>query len=190
MHPGIQHVLRAVGTQAVLLTNLHSLLIHKLIGQLLQQIAGTMTRTLLGTRRSRLDAILKESHLAIQVILLAPTDKLLNLRLPSEPVSHVKHTGLQITYHIATEGEILINAVLRQTRKLGILILQLHGMIKSLLALRQSRSLAKILDVRLQLLLELIVVSAIDGNILAYETLGMVQKLIRLTGPSVNTFEK
>ena len=171
MCPGIQHVLRAVSTQPILQTNLHSLLIHELIRQLLQQIAGPMTRTLLGTHRCRLDATLKESHLAIQVILLTPADEILYLRLPSEPVSHVKQARLKITYHIATEGEILVNTVLRQTGKLGILILQLLGKLKSLRTIHQTACLAEILYVRLQLLSERIVVCAINGNIFTDETL-------------------
>ena len=74
---------------------------HLLIVQLLWQESQDTCRTslaLLITLLLRLlDGISEETHLAVEVVTLAPADEILNLRLPLVTVRHIEHTSKRIS---------------------------------------------------------------------------------------------
>ena len=149
---------------------------HLLIVELLRQESQDTCRTplalLIALQLRLLDGITEETHLAVEVVTLAPADEILNLRLPLVTVCHIEHTSLQIADYVGTEAQILIDPVLRQTGEFRILILQYLGEMKSLLAFHQARSHTEIIDVRFQRISEFLIIGSIDGNVLANVSFG------------------
>ena len=144
---------------------------HLLVVELLRQESQDTCRTslalLIALLFRLLDGITEETHLAVEVVTLAPADEILTLRLPPATVRHIEHTSLQIADYVGSETQILIDSVLRQAGELRILILQHLSKLKSLLALHQTRSHTEIIYVGFQRISEFIVVGSIDGNVLA-----------------------
>ena len=161
VHPVSQHHRRALLAELVLLTHHLSLRIGEGVRQLLQQVGWSSLARFLSHLISLGYACTKENHLAPQVVALAPSDELFYFGFPFAAVCHVQHASLEEGYYVATEGEILEHSVLRHTRKVGVLFLQLFCQGKSLSAVYPTRRLAQILYVRSERLSEGIVVFAI-----------------------------
>ena len=167
VNPLLDHIPGTLRIQSMLQTDGIQLRHGKDIGQQLQQILRSTLRTLLAGTVLPGNHIAEETHLAVEVVTLAPADEVIYLRLPSVAVGNIEHARLEVGDDVGTEREILEDAILRSTCKLGILILQYHGKIIRLLAFHQSRRHTEIFDVGFQRFSEFIIVCAIDGNILA-----------------------
>ena len=152
-------------------TQVHHLLVSKLIRQLHQHVGWSSLARLLACIIRPFDGITEETHLAVEVVTLAPTDELVNLRLPFATVRHIQHTCLQIGDNVGTEGKVLINPVLRQSGKLSILILQFESKLECLRTVNQSPGIVQILDIRLQRLTVGIIVIAVNRHIVTDFTL-------------------
>ena len=124
-----------------------SLLIRELIWQKLQHIGRPSFARLHSLLLRLHDSISEESHLAVQVILLAPAHKLLYLGFPLATIRHIEHASLQIGNDIGSEREVLVNPVLAHTGKVGILLFQLLCQGESLRAIDSTRSHVKMLDI-------------------------------------------
>ena len=160
--PVSQHLGSTFLTHPVRYTQVYYLLVSKLIRQLHQHVGRSTLARLLACIIRPLDGITKESHLAVEVVTLAPTDKLIYLRLPFAAIRHIQHTRLQVGDDVGTEGKVLINPVLRETRKLSIFILLFEGKLVCLRAVNQSPGIIQILDIRLQRLTVSIIVIAVS----------------------------
>ena len=140
----------------------------ELIGQLLQQVLRTMRRRLGKIRTvgvGIINHLSEKFQLTPQVVALAPSDKILDAGLPLHPVGHIEHARLEIGNDIGTEREILEHEILRQSRKLSILLNQFPGQPQRLRTVYQSPCLQQIVNVRLQRLIKGSIVSAIYRNL-------------------------
>ena len=146
-HPGGYHPSGALGIQPQFASQLLSLLIRELIWQKLQHIGRPSFARLHSLLLRLHDSISEESHLAVQVILLAPAHKLLYLGFPLATIRHIEHASLQIGNDIGSEREVLVNPVLAHTGKVGILLFQLLCQGESLRAIDSTRSHVKMLDI-------------------------------------------
>ena len=167
IYPGSQQMSRTLFRQPQGITCIYHLLLGKHIRQRLEKIGRSALVGMLTPVGRIADILLEEPHLAPQVITLAPADEILNLLLPSVAICHIKHTSLQIGNHIGTEGEILVDSVLHNLRKISILLTQFICQGVCFRAFYQPRGSTEVLDIRLQLLSKLIVLGAIHRNSLA-----------------------
>ena len=112
--PVSQHLGSTFLTHPVCYTQVYHLLVSKLIRQLHQHVGRSSLARLLACIIRPLDGITEETHLAVEVVTLAPADELVNLRFPFATVRHIQHTRLQVGDDVGTERKILVNSVLRE----------------------------------------------------------------------------
>ena len=121
-------------------------------------VAGTVVAVSLG------DGVAKELHLAPQVIVQAPANKILYRLLPLTTVGHIEHTSLQIGNDVGTEREVFEGAVLAFN---GLLLEFIVQLLRQLVGLRTeylASSRAEVVDVGLQVLGKLRIILAILRN--------------------------
>ena len=132
MHPGVEHDVRALLAETVLPSQLFHLVEGEDVGQLLQHVPRTTSRALHALHLALDDGIPEESQLTPKVVLLTPADEILDFGFPLAAVSHVEHARLQVGDHVGTEGEVLVDAALRHSGEVGVLVLQFDGELVSL----------------------------------------------------------
>ena len=134
----------------------------ELIGQQLQQILrATLADATVIAVVGLLNSLTKELHLAPEVVVKAPADKVAYRMLPFHAVGHIEHTGLQPGNHTGTVRQVPIGLVLIQPGYLGTFLLQCLRQPECLLTDHQSASGQKVVDIGFQGLVECRVIQSV-----------------------------